>query len=211
MKKINFLFLGFVILSFIIALYFYPSMPEQTASHWNAKGEVDDYMPKFWGTFLIPIILFGIIILFMLIPKIDPLKKNIEKFKKHYHTFIIVFSLFMILIQLHGALWNIGFKISPNIIMPIALGFLFYYLGVIMEHFKRNWFIGIRIPWTLSSDKVWEKTHKIGGKLFKYAAVIVLLGMFFNDYAIWFIIIPILFVVVFVLVYSYVEYNKIKK
>ncbi|RMF55404.1 SdpI family protein [Candidatus Woesearchaeota archaeon] len=211
MRKISFLLLALVVLSFLIALFFYPRMPEQLASHWNSRGEVNGYMPKFWGSFLVPIILSAMIILFILIPKIDPLRKNVEKFKKHYYNFIIALSFFMIIMQLQIALWNAGIKISPNILIPIALGLLFYYLGTIMQHFERNWFIGIRTPWTLSSDEVWEKTHKIGGKLFKYAAIIALLGVFFSGYAVWFVIIPVLLVVLLVFVYSYIEYQKLKK
>ena len=60
-------------------------MPSEMPSHWNIEGEVDAYMSKFWALFLMPIISVGLLILFMLIPKIDPLKKNFAKFKKYYH------------------------------------------------------------------------------------------------------------------------------
>jgi len=63
--------------------------------------------------------------------------------------------------------------------MVPALGILFYYCGILIENAKRNWFIGIRTPWTLSNEKVWERTHKIGGKLFKIAGLIAFLWYFF--------------------------------
>ena len=69
---------------FIIAIYLYPQMPDEMASHWNFRGEVDDYLPKFWGLFLMPLIALGLLLLFLLIPKIDPLKANIEKFRKYF-------------------------------------------------------------------------------------------------------------------------------
>ena len=54
-----------------------------------SKGQVDGYMSKFWGIFLLPLVLVGVALLFMVIPKIDPLKANIEKFRKYYDGFII--------------------------------------------------------------------------------------------------------------------------
>ena len=84
-------------------------------------------------------------------------------------------------------------------------------MGVLIEKSKRNWFVGIRTPWTLSSDRVWEKTHKIGGKLFKIAGAIVIIGMFFPDYLTWFILVPILIAAIFPVIYSYFEYRRITK
>ncbi|MFZ0033852.1 MAG: SdpI family protein, partial [Sedimentisphaerales bacterium] len=178
------------------------------ASHWNAKGEVDGYMSKFWGLFLMPLTLVGVGLLFFAIPRIDPLKTNIERFRKYYDGFIILFSIFFVSIDLQIILWNLGTKISPNVILPISLGLLFFYIGILCEHSKRNWFIGIRTPWTLSSEKVWDKTNKVGGKLFKIAGMIAFIGVLFQSYAIFFVIIPVLAVAVYTIVYSYFEYQK---
>ena len=183
-------------------------MPEKIASHWNAQGQVDGYMSKFWGLFLMPMILVGLALLFVAIPRIDPLKANIEKFRKHYDGFIILFLIFMLSVHFQVMLWNFGIKISPNVIMPIGLGLLFFYIGILCENVKRNWFIGIRTPWTLSNEKVWDKTHKIGGKLFKIAGVVALVGVFFQSYALFFILTPVILITAYTVVYSYIEYQK---
>ncbi len=200
--------IALVILSFFLGIFFYPRMPERVASHWNARGQVDGYMSRTWGVFLMPIALLGIALLFFLIPRIDPLRANIEKFRKHYDGFVILFFLFMISIQLQGLLWNVGVKVSPSIVFPIGLGLLIFYAGILTSHAKRNWFIGIRTPWTLSSDEVWDKTHRLGGTLLKVAGAIVFLGVFFKDYVVWFVLIPSLAAAVWSMVYSYVEYRK---
>lgn len=207
-KKFNMIILALLFLSFAITLYFYPQIPDKMATHWNAKGEVNGYMQKFWGTFLIPLILTGMVLLFVLIPIIDPLKENIKKFRKYYNWFIVFFILFMLSIHSQVILWNIGIQISPNVIFTIGFGLLFFYIGILSENSKRNWFIGIRTPWTLSSEKVWDKTHKIGGKLFKIAGIIAIIGIFFRNYAVFFILVPALSVVVYSVVYSYFEYRK---
>ena len=82
--------------------------------------------------------------------------------------------------------------------------------GVLTENAKRNWTIGIRTPWTLSNETVWNKTHKIGGKLFKIVAIISLSGLFLQKYAIFLIIVPVISVAIYTIIYSYVEYRKQK-
>jgi len=211
MRKTELVILIAVIFSFIIGIYLYPRMPEQMASHWNAQGNVDDYMSRFWGVFLMPFVFIGLALLFIAIPRIDPLKKNIEKFRKHYDGFIIIFFIFMLLVYLQTILWNLGTKISPNLVFPILIGLLFFYIGILLENAKRNWFIGIKTPWTLSSEKVWNKTHKLGSKMFKIAGIIVLTGFLFQKYIIYFTMVPALFVAFYLVVYSYVEYQKEKK
>jgi len=208
MRKSEIIILGIILLSFIIGIYFYPQIPEKMASHWNAQGQVDGYMSKFLGSFFIPFILVGLALLFVAIPKIDPLKVNIEKFRKYYDGFIILFFVFMLSIHFQVILWNLGIKISPNVVLPIGLGLLFFYIGILCENAKRNWFIGIRTPWTLNSERVWEKTHKIGGKLFKIAGVIAFVGVFFQNYVLFFILVPVISVAAYTIIYSYIEYQK---
>jgi uncharacterized membrane protein len=89
-----------------------------------------------------------------------------------------------------------------------ALGILFYYCGILIENTKRNWFIGIKTPWTLSSEVVWNKTHKIGGKLFKVVGIIAFLGIIFPNYAFFLILFPVIAVSIYTVIYSYFEYRK---
>jgi uncharacterized membrane protein len=204
-----------IILIMIIAsaasIYFYPQMPDQMASHWNAKGEVDDYMSRFWGLAITPLILIAMALLFAAIPIIDPLKRNIKKFRKHFDTFIILIFLFMLAIHLMVIAANLGKPIRFNVLMPIALGILFFYIGNLCKHAKRNWFIGIRTPWTLSSEKVWDKTHKLGAILFKASGIIAIIGAFFGPYALWFVLIPVIATAIITILYSYLEFRKIRK
>ena len=208
MKKSYLLIIILILISFGIGAYSFPQMPEKMASHWNTKGEADGYMSKFWGLFLMPIILLGLFLLFILIPKIDPLKENIAKFRKYFDGFIVLITLFLFYIYLLTIAWNLGKRFNMGQMMMPALGMLFYYCGILTENAKRNWFIGIRTPWTLSSERVWNKTHKIGGKLFKVAGLIAFLGIFFPNYAFYFILVPALLVAFYTIIYSYFEYQK---
>jgi uncharacterized membrane protein len=200
-----------VALSFIAGFCFYPHMPQKMATHWGCGGQVDGYMSRTIGVFLMPLVLTGVVLFFIAIPRIDPLRANIEKFRKHYDGFAILLSIFLLALHLQMLSWNIGIEISPNKTMPIGLGILFFYIGIICENVKRNWFLGIRTPWTLSNEIVWEKTHKIGAKLFKAVGVITFLGFFFSRYAVLFVIIPVLLAALYTIIYSYIEYRKVQK
>lgn len=197
--------------SFLLSSFAYPHLPELMASHWNAAGEVDGYLPKFWGAFLVPLIMLGFLLLFIAIPRIDPLKDNIMRFIAYYKGFVLVLLIFMLCVHIQVTFWNLGFTVSPNIIIPLGIGFLFIYIGVMLSKTKRNWFIGIRTPWTLSSDVVWDKTHRIGGRLFIAAGIISLAGVLLLNYAYLFILLPLLAAVFYTIVYSYFAYQKESK
>lgn len=210
MKKSEIAILFVILLSFAIGIYIYPQMPQIIASHWNIQGQVDGYMPRFWGVFLMPIITLGMYLLFILVPKIDPLRKNINKFRKYFDNFIFLIILFLFYVYLLTIIWNKGVRFNMSQMIVPSLGIIFYYSGVLIENTKRNWFIGIRTPWTLSSDSVWERTHKKAGILFKIAGIIALLGIIFHKYAFLFIFFPIILVTIYTIVYSYIEYQKEK-
>ena len=208
MKTASIIALLIIILTFAIGIYFYPLMPDKLASHWSAQGQVNSYMPKFWGLFLMPLISVVLLALFLLIPKIDPLKENIAKFRKYFDGFIILLFLFLFYIYLLSIFWNLNLKYNMIQALMPAFAVLFYYMGILISNAKRNWFIGIRTPWTLSSEAVWDKTHQLGGKMFKASAIIALLGMFFQQAAIFFVLIPIIFTAIYTIVFSYFQYQK---
>lgn len=166
---------------FIVASIAYPTLPNQIASHWNTVGEADGYMDKFIGTFLLPIIMTVLLGLYTIVPKVDPLKENIESFRAYYNGFWIFFFIFFAYIFGLTLAWNLGYSFNLITAMTPAFSLMLYTVGVLVENAKRNWFVGIRTPWTLSSDTVWQKTHQLGGKLFKVAALLPLIALFTKD------------------------------
>ena len=201
------LFLIAFALAFSLSVF--DRLPEQMASHWNTANQVDGYMSRFWGAFLMPIVVVGMLALFLVIPNIDPLKANIVKFRKYFNAFIVLMVAFLVYMHILTMLWNLGFdQFNMGAAMLPALGLIFVFAGIMMRQAKRNFFIGIRTPWTLSSDHVWEKTHQIGSTLFIASGILALLGAIFADYAIWFILVPVLGTTLFLVVYSYVLYQQ---
>lgn len=197
-----------VILLFAVSAFFYPQLPDKLASHWNAAGQADGYSSKFWGLFLLPIIALAFSIMLLFIPRLDPLKANVEKFKSYYYGFIIVFLLFFLYLHVLTIVFNMGYTLNMTLFLIPAFAAMFYFMGVMVSKAKRNYFIGIRTPWTLASDTVWDKTHALGGKLFKIAALISLIGLLFGQYAIWFMMAPVMLASIVTIVYSYVVFRK---
>jgi len=211
MKNTIIAILIIIALSFSLSIYFSPQMPELMASHWNAAGEVDGYMPKNWGLLFMPILSLFLLALLLIVPRLDPLKKNIETFNKYFYGFLIAIFFFLFYLHVLTLIWNLGYRFELIRYLTPAFAMLFYYCGILIEHAKKNWSIGIRTPWTLSSDKVWDKTHKIGAKLFKISGLLSLLGLILPQYAILFIIVPILLFTLYLYIYSYLEHRKLNK
>jgi uncharacterized membrane protein len=101
--------------------------------------------------------------------------------------------------------------VSFNLTLPVLLGGLFFYTGIVLEKVKKNWFIGIRTPWTISSDEVWDKTHRLGGKIFKAVGVVSVVSVLLPAYAFLIVIGLLVGAAVGLVAYSYVEYAKLMK
>ena len=159
---------------------------------------------------MMPLVLLGMFLIFLVIPQIDPLKANIAQFRETFNLFIAFMVGFMVYVHALTLLWNLGYTNIGvgNAILP-AVGLLFIVVGSLLRKAKRNFFIGIRTPWTLSSDTVWEKTHQLGSVLFMFSGVLAVIGGFIGgNVAFWMLFVPLIGSTVFLLVYSYVLYQR---
>ena len=199
-----------IVVATLAGLLLWNRLPEQMASHWNINDQVDGYMSKFWGVFMVPLITLGMFVLFLVIPSIDPLKANIAQFREAFNLFIVLMVAFMLYIYGLTLAWSLGytdFRMSST--MLPAIGLLFIFIGFMLRQAKRNFFIGIRTPWTLSSDRVWNKTHQIGSTLFIVAGLLAVIGSIFGGTtAFWMVMVPIFGSTIFLVVYSYVLYKQ---
>jgi uncharacterized membrane protein len=194
----------------LAGLLLWNRLPDQMASHWNVNDQVDGYVSKFWGVFMLPLITLAMLVLFLAIPSIDPLKANIALFREAFNLFIVLIVAFMLYLYGLSLAWNLGstdFEMS-RAMLP-AIGLLFIFIGFMMRQAKRNFSIGIRTPWTLSSDTVWNETHRIGAVLFMICGALAFIGGFFGGMtAFWMMFAPIIASMIFLLVYSYLLYQR---
>ena len=207
LTKYDWASIGIVVLLFVVSFYLYPSLPEEIPTHWNAEGKVDGYGSKEM-IFLFPVISFLIYGLFLVLPKIAVFKKNIRDFK-HLESmkFMLVIMFAFLFLATVLAITNYYNRIIL-MILPI-IGLLFFYLGYIMPAMKRNFFIGIRTPWTLADDFVWKQTHALGGKLFMILGILFFLLIFIDpQYLVYLILIKVIGVVIILFSYSYWVWHK---
>ena len=200
-----------VAIVFLGTLAVYPNLPAMMATHWSVSGKVNGTMSTFFGAFVLPFVMLLLLLLFTAIPSIDPLRINIQYFRPQYDTFVALLMLFFAVIQTSILAVNLGATYDQRLVVLPAVGILMFYVGVILPQTKRNWFIGIRTPWTISSDRVWQKTHELGGKLFKIFGVVIVLSAFVPSYAVAAIVSLLIVMVVGLFAYSYWLYEEERK
>ena len=207
--RTNVLCLIFIGIVLAIAAYLYPSLPEQIPTHWNIAGEVDDYTPKPWGVLILPLAAVFVFVVMKLIPIISPKGFRTDQFTDVVNIFTVTLVGFMSAVALLVLLAATGRNVHMNEMIFAGVGILFIILGNYLGKVRKNFFLGIRTPWTLASDEVWNRTHRLGGWIF------VLIGFFMFLNA--FIRLPegvligsIVVVALVPVVYSFVLYRKVE-
>jgi len=162
-----------VIISVLLALYFYGRLPDPVPSHWNMAGEIDGWLPKPWGVWLFPLMNAGLFILFMLLPVISPKGFRLDNARRAYDIVVFVLITFLAVVQVMVYFGAMGRGPGVDFAVPLMTGILFVILGNYLGKFPKNFFVGIRTPWTLASDEVWNRTHRLGGWCFMLAGLLI--------------------------------------
>lgn len=199
----------FIMAIIAVSLFTATCLPDKLPSHWNAKGEVDGYSGKTFALFFYPGITLFLYLLMTFLPKIDPFRKNYEKFKSSYYLIRLLLVVFFFALYSYTILAAVGYTFNMKYFMIPTLSLLFLGIGSVLKKIKRNYFVGFRTPWTLQSDEVWDKTHKFGGKSFMVSAVISFFSIFFGAYSFLIFIIAIIAGSLIPLFYSYYLYRKL--
>jgi uncharacterized membrane protein len=151
----------------------YPRLPESIPTHWDLRGNVDDYTSRDWAAWLMPAILSVVAFVMPRLPALDPRRANYDKFRGSYD--LVVNAIVTIIALLHVAMLGVGagWPIAMGRVTPLLIGALFVVIGNVMPRARPNWLFGIRTPWTLTNDRVWERTHRLGGVLFVIAGLLL--------------------------------------
>ena len=187
-----------------------PQMAQPYAIHWNAQGEADGTGGIFEALYLLPVMILGIAVLLLVLPRLDPMRTARLNYPM-VNSFVLLMALFMAYLHVLTLAWNLGYRFNMNQLLIPGMGLMFIYIGFLIEKAKPNWFVGIRTPWTLSNTLVWEKTHLLGGKLFKLSGIAAMLGIIFPSVAIWLVLVPTLAASAVTIIYSYIVFRKIER
>ncbi|HET8552523.1 MAG TPA: SdpI family protein [Gammaproteobacteria bacterium] len=199
-----------VVAAFAVAAWLYPSLPNPVPSHWNAAGEVDDYMAKPWGAFITPLFMLGTWIVLAALPKISPRGYRLDQFIGVYGIVMLSILVTMLIVAIVTLLTAAGAQLDLTRIVFIVIGALLVVLGNYMGKMRKNFFIGIRTPWTLANDEVWVRTHRVGGWLFVLAGF-ALIGIGIFKLAPWTLMAAIGCAAVIPAIYSYFAYRQVEQ
>jgi uncharacterized membrane protein len=161
-----------------LSVWAYPRLPATVATHWSLQGVPDGYSSRFWAVAVMPLVTVALTGLFNVLPKVDPRRDNYAKFLDSY--WLIANAVLAFTAVAHALILanGLGYTVQVDRLLPLGVGLLLAFLGNYLTRIEPNWFIGIRTPWTLSSDTVWRKTHRTGGWLFVIAGMVIAAGAF---------------------------------
>ena len=201
---------GILVLGAYIA-WLYPALPDPMPTHWNAAGEVDDYTAKAIGAPLlvaIPAFIFGI---FKLIPVMSPRGFRTESFTGTLNIIMTASVVFGCVIGVGVIRASRDASIDISSFVFVAVGLLLMVMGNFLGKVRKNFFLGIRTPWTLASDEVWAKTHRLGGWCFVVAGIFMaLMGVIMPPSAMPWVVAVIVAMAFVPVVYSFIAYRRIE-
>lgn len=208
MKKEWYLFL-LILVMFLSGIALYSRLPDQIPIHWNIEGEVDDYASRFWGVFMLPFTNLLVLLTFTFMPLLDPRKENYPKFSRSYRAIKAITVVFFAVLHFLVLAFALGYELDISRIVVVGAALLFIVMGNYLPKVKHNYFVGVRVPWTLASEKVWKKTHRFAGKLFVISGIIIFLSIFVSEIIrFWLIMICALVTSLASMVYSYLVYRQ---
>jgi uncharacterized membrane protein len=155
-----------ILASFTAAAILYPQLPAQVPSHWNIHGQVDGYSAKWTLLAVFPGIMLGMMGLMAALPWLSPRHFEVESFRTTYLYIMVVFVAFMTYVQalMLRTAWSGQMNINKALMGGVCL--LIAFLGNVLGKVQRNFYIGIRTPWTIADERVWNATHRLGAKTF---------------------------------------------
>ncbi len=199
-------------LQIAIAIGTYPFLPDMVPSHWDAAGNVNGYLPKLNNVIIQPLTSIGLFLLVRVLLVITPrlTRQDPHAAQRVANLLLVGILLFMLVIQIITLAVPLGIPVNVLFVTNLAVSVLFIFIGNYLGKLQRNFWAGIRTPWTLASDVVWERTHRLGGWLFVVTGVLGIIMSFIPALRAWGVVGLILLVAAILVVYSYIVYRQVE-
>lgn len=192
----------------LVPVFFYLAvwnqLPDTVPVHFNAQGEPDGYSSKIFAAFGLPGILLAVNLLVNFSVEADPKSRNTGKEIKAVGKWMV--PVLSIVVNLSVLLYALGLEFNMSMIAYGIVGLVLLLVGNYLPKSKRNYTVGIKLPWTLNSDENWNKTHRLAGYLFMLGGILMIINMFWN--VPWMIFIILILCTLIPAVYSYLLYRK---
>lgn len=194
------------LLPIILSLLVYDKLPDTMPIHWDIKGNPDGYSSKAFAALGLPLMMAGLNLITHFALNTDPKKANSSTVLKLIGKLTIPFlSVTIIPITIFAGL---GYEISIEKIVPAFAGLLFVIVGNYLPKSKQNYTVGIKLPWTLDSERNWNKTHRLAGYLWIIGGAVIFVNSFLKIYWTPVFVIIIASMVFIPAIYSYILYRN---
>lgn len=190
-----------ILLPALVGCVFWSQLPEKMPTHFNLLGQADGYDDKMFAVFGLPVfmLLMHWLVLFLMIK--DPKSSNIGSKIQGLIYWINPFVSCISMISIYGE--SLGYSMMTGLLGQIFMGVVMIVIGNYLPKTRRNYTIGIRIPWTLENDENWRKTHRLAGKIWVLGGLLLFLNAFVQLYVYWVFFLILLLVIMIPCVYSY--------
>ena len=202
--------------SFYVYHYQYDRLPEQVPIHWDWHGKPDGFKNKqdvFWVFLFVPATMAGFVLLMVVLPWLSPKPFDVDRFRGTFgYTMMLLVALFGYIHAL--TLW--GSLRQANVFEMgrwLVAGFfvLFILMGNVLGRIRRNFWMGVRTPWTLASEKVWVQTHRVTAWLFVAGGVVGFVSVLAGVPVAWVFVGFMLLLVTVPVLYSLVLFKRLEK
>ena len=199
-----------ILATMAVILVAYPHLPNIVPVHWNAHGQVDGWGPK-WSLLLYgPGMMALVVLLTAALPWLSPKKFEVDSFRATYLYIMIVIVATLAYIQILILLSSLGTALDMGRAIEGGVCLLITLLGNVLGKVRRNFYVGIRTPWTLASDSVWNRTHRLGAKTFFVCGLLGLLAVILRA-PFWVPVTAILVAAFVPVVYSLMFYKQLER
>ena len=193
-----------------VSLIVFSRLPERMATHWDLDGNANGWMPRGIGALFAPVMMLAMWGILRAAPMIDPRRENYEKFANSYDVIVAAVLTLLFVAHIIVLALGLGYHVNIAIVGPCLVGVLFVVIGNVLPLARSNFMYGIRTPWTLSNDRVWARTHRLGGYMMTGAGLVMIAGAFMlpTDYITGVIVGSAVAAVIAPVLYSYLAWKR---
>lgn len=208
--KTEWISLLLIILAALLGIYLQSHLPARVPSHWNLAGEVDGYSSRSFGAWFMPVLAAGMYLLLLFVPYLDPKRERYGEFRKAYAVIRTSLVAFMVLTGALLGAAGLGRAVDVGTYMPVLVGALLVVIGSQLKDLKQNWFAGVRTPWALEDEAVWNATQYCASWTMMAGGLAIALMAFPLPGWIKLIlsVVAIAGIVLIPIIYSYIAYSR---
>jgi uncharacterized membrane protein len=197
------------LLATALSVAFYDRLPDPVPTHFDMAGTPNGFTPKPFGAFILPFLIAVLGLILSVLPAISPRGYTLEAFRRVFEIVSITILAVIFVIGIVALLQALGWRPPLDRVIDPLIGVILIVIGNFMGKLRRNFFIGIRTPWTLADEEVWYRTHRFGGPLFVIAGIVLMAAPFFGA-GVTFVLPVLLLAALIPVVYSYVIYRRLQ-